>query len=121
MSHTEGKATDRAPLSFLYNHPLLPACLHNENQVVVAARREDKLREVADEIKSAGGEAVVVVGDISKVCRRCHPLLAGRLLLWCMCVIYLLDLVFSAHVFVLAKTRRRSRPNSATPKGGVDY
>lgn len=50
------------------HHPLLPA-LHHENQVVVAARREDKLQEVADEIKSAGGEAVVVMGDISKVCR----------------------------------------------------
>eukprot|EP00752_Nemacystus_decipiens_P011779 g10451.t1 len=35
-------------------------------KVVIAARREDKLQEVADEIKSAGGEAVVVAGDISK-------------------------------------------------------
>lgn len=40
----------------------------HENQVVIAARREDKLQEVADEIKSAGGEAAVVAGDISKVC-----------------------------------------------------
>lgn len=35
--------------------------------MVIAARREDKLQEVADEIKSAGGEAAIVVGDISKV------------------------------------------------------
>lgn len=35
--------------------------------MIIAARREDKLQEVADEIKSAGGEAVVVVVDISKV------------------------------------------------------
>eukprot|EP00903_Cladosiphon_okamuranus_P008986 g8596.t1 len=34
-------------------------------KVVLAARREDKLQEVADEIRSAGGEAVVVVGDVS--------------------------------------------------------
>lgn len=27
----------------------------------------DKLHEVADEIKSAGGEAIAVVGDVSKV------------------------------------------------------
>lgn len=33
----------------------------------MSARNEDKLRAVADEIKSAGGEAVVVVGDVSKV------------------------------------------------------
>eukprot|EP00903_Cladosiphon_okamuranus_P015721 g14511.t1 len=37
-----------------------------ETQVVIAARREDKLQEVADEINSAGGEAIVVAGDISK-------------------------------------------------------
>eukprot|EP00903_Cladosiphon_okamuranus_P015715 g14507.t1 len=35
-------------------------------KVVIAARREDKLQEVADEIKSSGGEAVVVAGDVSK-------------------------------------------------------
>eukprot|EP00903_Cladosiphon_okamuranus_P013047 g12171.t1 len=34
-------------------------------KVVLAARREEKLQEVADEITSAGGEAVVVVGDVS--------------------------------------------------------
>eukprot|EP00752_Nemacystus_decipiens_P011786 g10457.t1 len=35
-------------------------------KVVIVARREDKLQAVADEIKSAGGEAVVFAGDISK-------------------------------------------------------
>ncbi|CAN0123925.1 unnamed protein product, partial [Scytosiphon promiscuus] len=35
-------------------------------QVVIAARREDKLKEVVDEIASAGGEAVLVVGDVTK-------------------------------------------------------
>ncbi|CAM9674193.1 unnamed protein product, partial [Hapterophycus canaliculatus] len=35
-------------------------------QVVVAARREEKLKEVVGEIESAGGEAVFVVGDVSK-------------------------------------------------------
>eukprot|EP00752_Nemacystus_decipiens_P011774 g10447.t1 len=35
-------------------------------KVVIAARREAKLQEVADEITSAGGEAVIVVGDVSK-------------------------------------------------------
>ncbi|CAM9475484.1 unnamed protein product [Ectocarpus fasciculatus] len=35
-------------------------------KVVIAARGEDKLKEVADEITSAGGEAVVVAGDIFK-------------------------------------------------------
>lgn len=32
-------------------------------------KQEDKLHEVADIIKSAGGEAVAVVGDVSKVQR----------------------------------------------------
>lgn len=36
--------------------------------MVIAARREGKLEEVADEIKSAGGEAFIVAGDVSKVC-----------------------------------------------------
>ncbi|CAN0205698.1 unnamed protein product [Pylaiella littoralis] len=35
-------------------------------KVVVAARREDKLKEVVDEIKAAGGEATFSVGDVSK-------------------------------------------------------
>ncbi|CBN74948.1 short-chain dehydrogenase/reductase SDR [Ectocarpus siliculosus] len=35
-------------------------------KVVIAARREVKLDEVAAEIKSAGGEVAVVVGDVSK-------------------------------------------------------
>lgn len=33
----------------------------------MAARSEDKLKVLAEEIKSAGGEAAVVVGDVSKV------------------------------------------------------
>ena len=36
-------------------------------QVVLSARTEAKLQAVADEIKAAGGEAVVVAGDVSKV------------------------------------------------------
>ena len=36
-------------------------------QVVLSARSEDKLQAVAGEITSAGGEAIVVVGDVSKV------------------------------------------------------
>eukprot|EP00752_Nemacystus_decipiens_P011780 g10452.t1 len=35
-------------------------------KVVIVARREAKLQEVADKIKSGGGKAVIVVGDISK-------------------------------------------------------
>ncbi|CAM9891665.1 unnamed protein product [Ectocarpus sp. 6 AP-2014] len=35
-------------------------------KVVIAARREDKLKEVADEIKAAGGEVALAVGDASK-------------------------------------------------------
>lgn len=35
-------------------------------KVACVARREDKLKSVVDEIKSAGGEAVAVVGDVSK-------------------------------------------------------
>ncbi|CAM9633394.1 unnamed protein product, partial [Hapterophycus canaliculatus] len=34
--------------------------------VVVAARREDKLRDVVAAIEAAGGEAALVVGDVSK-------------------------------------------------------
>lgn len=33
----------------------------------MSARGEDKLKAVAEEIKSAGGEALVVAGDVSKV------------------------------------------------------
>lgn len=33
----------------------------------MSARTEDKLSAVAEEIKAEGGEAVVVVGDVSKV------------------------------------------------------
>lgn len=33
----------------------------------MSARTEDKLNAVAGEITSAGGEAIVVVGDVSKV------------------------------------------------------
>lgn len=40
-------------------------------KVVVAARREDKLEEVVVEIEAAGGEALLVVGDVSKVCVAC--------------------------------------------------
>ena len=40
--------------------------MHN-SQVVIAARREVKLDEVAEEIKSAGGDVAVVMGDVSKV------------------------------------------------------
>lgn len=36
--------------------------------MVLVARREDKLKEVMDEIESAGGEAILVVADVSKVC-----------------------------------------------------
>ncbi|CAM9968583.1 unnamed protein product, partial [Ectocarpus fasciculatus] len=36
------------------------------SQVVIAARREDKLDEVAEEIKSAGGDVAIAVGDVSK-------------------------------------------------------
>ncbi|CAM9191309.1 unnamed protein product [Ectocarpus fasciculatus] len=35
-------------------------------KVVIAARREVKLDEVAEEIKSAGGDVAVVMGDVSK-------------------------------------------------------
>lgn len=35
--------------------------------MIVAARREEQLKEVVDEIKAAGGEAALVVGDVSKV------------------------------------------------------
>eukprot|EP00904_Undaria_pinnatifida_P012051 jgi/Undpi1/7977/HiC_scaffold_24.g10449.m1 len=35
-------------------------------KVVLSARTEDKLSAVAEEIKAEGGEAVVVVGDVSK-------------------------------------------------------
>lgn len=35
--------------------------------MVIAARREDKLQEVADEIESTGGEVVVVVGNVAEV------------------------------------------------------
>eukprot|EP00903_Cladosiphon_okamuranus_P014875 g13774.t1 len=35
-------------------------------KVVLAARREVKLEEVADEIKATGGEVVIVMGDVSK-------------------------------------------------------
>lgn len=42
-------------------------CSVRRHQVVIAARGEDKLKQVADEITSAGGEAVVVAVDISKV------------------------------------------------------
>ena len=38
-----------------------------KNQVVISARREDKLQEVADEIKAVGGETAIVAGDVSKV------------------------------------------------------
>lgn len=36
--------------------------------MVAAARREEKLKELVDEIESAGGQAVGVVADVSKVC-----------------------------------------------------
>lgn len=36
-------------------------------QVVVAARSQDKLQAVAEEIKAAGGEAAIAVGDVTKV------------------------------------------------------
>ncbi|CAM9391045.1 unnamed protein product [Ectocarpus sp. 12 AP-2014] len=39
--------------------------VHN-SQLVVVARREAKLDEVAEEIKSAGGDVAVVVGGLSK-------------------------------------------------------
>lgn len=41
--------------------------MHACTQVVIAARREDKLKEVADEIKAAGGGVALAVGDVSKV------------------------------------------------------
>lgn len=44
-----------------------PGNLHNPCQVLLSARTEDKLQAVAEEITSAGGEAVIVVGDVSKV------------------------------------------------------
>ncbi|CAM9223177.1 unnamed protein product, partial [Laminaria digitata] len=34
-------------------------------KVVLSASREDKLQAVAEEIKSQGGEAIVIVGDVS--------------------------------------------------------
>lgn len=40
-------------------------------QVVLAARTEHKLQAVAEEITSAGGEAIVVVSDVSKVKHNC--------------------------------------------------
>ena len=52
----------------VHHHVLLCAGgITHTHQVVLAARREDKLQQVADEIKSAGGEAAIVVGDTSKV------------------------------------------------------
>lgn len=36
-------------------------------QTVLSARTESKLQAVADEIRTAGGEVVVVAGDVSKV------------------------------------------------------
>lgn len=56
----------RAGFRLLYRHESATFAIAM-NQVVVAARREDMLQEVADEIKAAGGEAVVVVGDVSRV------------------------------------------------------
>lgn len=48
-----------------------------KDQVVISARREDKLQEVADEIKAVGGETAIVAGDVSKVgtlsITRMHP------------------------------------------------
>ncbi len=35
-------------------------------KVACVARREDKLKAVVDEIKAAGGEAIAVVGDVTK-------------------------------------------------------
>ncbi len=35
-------------------------------KVACVARREDKLKSVVDEIKSAGNEAIAVVGDVTK-------------------------------------------------------
>lgn len=37
-------------------------------KVVLAARNEEKLKAVAEEIKASGGEAAVAAGDASKVC-----------------------------------------------------
>lgn len=36
-------------------------------QVVLSARTEEKLQVVAEEIRSEGGEALIVAGDVSKV------------------------------------------------------
>lgn len=38
------------------------------HKVVLAARNEEKLKAVAEEIKASGGEAAVAAGDASKVC-----------------------------------------------------
>ena len=45
-------------------------------QVVLSARTAQTLKVVAEEITSAGGEAMVVVGDVSKVQKRTY--LPGR-------------------------------------------
>lgn len=37
-----------------------------DGKVVLAARREEMLNAVAEDIRTAGGEAVVVVSDASK-------------------------------------------------------
>ncbi|GHV97467.1 hypothetical protein lacNasYZ03_00100 [Lactobacillus nasalidis] len=37
------------------------------NKVVLAARREDRLKKLADEIKAAGGEAIYVLTDVAKM------------------------------------------------------
>ena len=51
--------------------------LHNPCQVVLSARTEHKLQAVAEEITSGGGEAIVVVADVSKVKQNCENLAVG--------------------------------------------
>ena len=48
--------------------PFIPCyAIRNTFQAVLSARTEETLQAVAEDIRSARGEAIVVVGDVSKV------------------------------------------------------
>ena len=61
------RSTTLARLRACHSPSMVAPSIPFTNQVVLNARREDKLRGVADEIKASGGDVAIAVGDVSKV------------------------------------------------------